>query len=116
MLRVVTLLEICERPNALNDTPLPRTFITVYSNPGSHAVQCIDSAREYRGGLEGTVSQVCGLELMYVSEPRTPDTACKLTAQRSRSARNRVLRVRSERLVGNMATSFQVAGVDLNRC
>ena len=109
MLRVVTLLESRQRPNALNDTLLPRTFVTVCSIPCSHAVQCIDSAREPRGGS-------CGLEPIYVSEPRAPDTACKLMAQRFGAARNRVLRVRSERPVGTLTTTFQVHSVDLNRC
>ena len=116
MLRGVTLLENRQRPYALNDALLPRTFITVCSNPSSHAVQCIDSAREPRGSSGGMVSQVRGLGAIDVSEPRAPDTACKLTAQRFRPARNRVLRVRSERPVGNMAITFQVHSVDLNRC
>ena len=116
MLRVGILLENRQLPHALDDTLLPFTFITVYSNPSSHAARRIDSAREPRGGSEGMMSQVCGLEAIDVSEPRAPDTACKLTAQRFRAARNRVLRVRSERTVGTLTTSFQVAGVDLNRC
>ena len=110
MLRVVTLLENRQRrPDAIDDTLLPRTFVTVYSNPRSHAVQCIDSAREPRGGS-------CGLEPMYVSEPKAPDTACKLAGQRFRPARNRVLRVRSDRPVGTLTTTFRVHSVDLNRC